>query len=248
MGQKVNPIGFRIGVISTWDSIWYADKKKYIKNLHDDIKIKKLIADYNFTKDADKNSKKVQSAEIAKVEILRKPDRLLLVIHSSRPGVVIGVEGRNIAHLSKVIGDMVALKVEIKIKEEKQPEKNAQLIAQNVAKQLQSRTPFRRAMKKAIADAKKSGVGGIKIQCSGRLGGADMARTEWYKEGRVPLHTLRADIDYGVATAVTTYGCTGIKVWVFKKEVLKKESATEVGKVVKSPKKTTNKKNESNGE
>lgn len=248
MGQKVNPIGLRVGVINTWDSIWYADKKKYVKNLHDDIKIKKLIAGYNFTKDSDKNSKKAISAEISKVELLRKPDRLLVVIHSSRPGVVIGVEGKNIAHLSKVIGDMVGLKVEIKIKEEKQPEKNAQLIAQNVAKQLQARTPFRRAMKKVITDAKKAGVGGIKVQCSGRLGGADMARTEWYKEGRVPLHTLRADIDYGVATADTTYGCIGVKVWVFKREVLKRESSVEVGKVVKSPKKNSSKKNENNGE
>lgn len=248
MGQKVNPVGLRVGIIKTWDSIWYADKKSYIKNLHEDIKIKKLIEGFKFSKENEKDPKKAISPEIAKVEILRKPDRVLIIIHSSRPGVVIGAEGKNIADLSKLIADMVSLKVEIKIKEDKQPEKNAQLIAQNVAKQLQNRIPFRRAMKKAISDAKKAGVGGIKIQCSGRLGGADMARTEWYKEGRVPLHTLRADIDYGTATAHTTYGCTGVKVWVFKKEILKRESITDAGKVVKSPKKNNNKKNESNGE
>lgn len=250
MGQKVNPIGLRLGIVKTWDSIWYADKKAYIKNLHEDIKIKKLIKEYNFTKDAEKDSKKAVSPEIAKIELLRKPDRVLVVIHSSRPGVVIGAEGKNIAELSKIIGSLVSLKVEIKIKEDKQPEKNAQLVAQNVAKQLQNRTPFRRAMKKVMGDAKRAGVGGIKIQVSGRLGGADMARTEWYKEGRVPLHTLRADIDYGTATAATTYGSIGVKVWVFKKEILKRDTVVDAGKVVKTPKKSagTNKKNESNGE
>lgn len=243
MGQKVNPVGLRLGIIKSWDSIWYADRKAYIKNLHEDIQIKRFIKNYNFVKDSEKDQKKVMSPEIAKVEILRKPDRVLVIINTSRPGVVIGQEGKNIAELSRIIGEMVALKVEIKIKEEKEAEKNSQLIAQNVAKQLQNRVPFRRAMKKVMADAKKSGVGGIKVQCSGRLGGADMARTEWYKEGRVPLHTLRADIDYGEATAHTTYGCIGVKVWVFKKEILKREINTDAGKVLKTPRKNSNKKN-----
>lgn len=250
MGQKVNPIGLRIGIIKTWDSVWYADKKTYVKNLHEDLKIKNLIKSYNFVKDSEKEQRKVISPEISKVRILRKPDRVLIVIHTSRPGVVIGQEGKNISDLCKIIGEMISLKVEIKINEEKEAEKNAQLIAQNIAKQLQNRIPFRRAMKKVMGDAKKSGIGGIKIQVSGRLGGADMARTEWYKEGRVPLHTLRADIDYGSATAHTSYGCIGVKVWVFKKEVLKKEINADAGKVLKSPKKDRNfvKKNENNGE
>lgn len=235
MGQKVNPIGLRLGVVKNWESIWYADKKNYKKALLEDIKIREFILKYPFGTDKSKNKK--VTPEIAKIEILRKPDRILIIIHSSRPGVVIGVDGKNIMDISKEIGKIVSLKIEIKIKEIKQPEKDAQLIANTIARQLKNRVPFRRAMKRAITDAKKAGIGGIKIQCSGRLGGADMARTEWYREGRIPLHTLRADIDYGVATAFTTYGTTGVKVWVFKREVLKRELKTDAGQLVKKQKK-----------
>ncbi|MCG8571486.1 MAG: 30S ribosomal protein S3 [Spirochaetes bacterium] len=240
MGQKVNPVGIRIGVTKNWDSVWYADKKGYKKALHEDIQIRKLINDYQFSPDKDKKV----SPEISKIEILRKPDRVLVVVHSSRPGVIIGVDGKHIMDISSKINKIVSLKVEVKIKEIKQPEKDAQLIANNVARQLTNRMPFRRVMKKAIADAKKSGVGGIKIQCSGRLGGADMARTEWYREGRIPLHTLRADIDYGLSTAFTTYGTTGVKVWIFKREVLKREAKTDAGQLVKKSKKPAKEKTE----
>lgn len=230
MGQKVNPIGLRLGVVKDWNSIWYSDKKKYAQQLHEDLKIRKMIDSFDFTKEG----KKKITPDIANVEILRKPDRVLIIIHSSRPGIVIGQEGKNIAELSNKVKKIVNLKVEVKIKEIKQPEQDAQLIANNIARQLTNRVAFRRAMKKAISDSKKNkSIGGIKVQCSGRLGGADMARVEWYKEGRIPLHTLRADIDYGVATAFTTYGTSGVKVWVFKREVLKKERNADAGKIIK---------------
>ncbi len=239
MGQKVNPNGLRLGIIRNWESVWYVDNKNYAKALHEDIKIRKLIKGFNFSNNDDKNSRnKSVSSEIANVEILRKPDRVTVIINSSRPGVIIGANGENIAFLTKQIAKLTTAKVEVKIKEIKKPEINAQLIAGGIAKQLMNRIPFRKAMKKAMADAKKSGVNGIKVECSGRLGGADMARTEWYREGRIPLHTLRADIDYGVSTAFTTYGTTGVKVWVFTKEVLKKDIKEDAGQVVKKAKKT----------
>jgi len=239
MGQKVNPYGLRLGIIRGWESIWFADKKNYAKSLHEDIKIRNLIKEFDFAHNDDKKSKnKVVSSEIANVEIFRKPDRVTVVINSSRPGVIIGANGENIAFLTKQISKLTSSKVEVKIKEIKKPETNAQIIADGVARQLMNRIPFRKAMKKAMADAKKSGVNGIKVECSGRLGGADMARTEWYREGRIPLHTLRADIDYGVSTALTTYGKTGVKVWVFMKEILKKDIKEDAGQIVKKVKKT----------
>lgn len=236
MGQKVNPVGLRLGINKTWDSVWFVDKKNYAKSLHEDLKIKDIIEAYNYSNEDQKKGKKV-TAEISKVEIYRKPDRITILISSSRPGVVIGPDGKNIQDLTAKIAKMTSSKVDIKIKEIKKPEINAKLIANNVAKQLMGRVPFRRAMKKVMADAKKGGVNGIKIQCSGRLGGADMARTEWYREGRIPLHTLRADIDYGVSTASTTYGATGIKVWVFNKEILKKDIKEDAGQLIKKQKK-----------
>ena len=241
MGQKVNPIGFRVGVNKNWDSVWFIDKKGYSKSMHEDLKIKKILMDFNYSNDAKKNGKKV-AAEISKVEIYRKPDRLTVYINSSRPGIVIGQEGKNIQELTKLISKITSSKIDIKIKDLKKPETNAMLIAQGIAKQLSARIPFRRAMKKAISDAKKAGVNGIKIQCAGRLGGADMARTEWYREGRIPLQTLRADIDYGYTVANTTYGIIGVKVWVFTKEILKKDIKEDAGQLVKKQKKFAGKK------
>ena len=241
MGQKVNPIGFRVGVNKNWDSVWFIDKKNYAKALHEDLKIKKIVMDFNYSNDDGKKGKKI-AAEISKVEIYRKPDRLTVYINSSRPGIVIGQEGKNIQELTKLISKVTSAKIDIKIKDLKKPESNAMLIAQNIAKQIAARIPFRRAMKKAISDAKKGGVSGIKIQCAGRLGGADMARTEWYREGRIPLQTLRADIDYAYTVANTTYGIIGIKVWVFSKEILKKDVKEDAGQLVKKQKKIAGKK------
>lgn len=239
MGQKVNPNGLRLGIIRSWASVWYVDKKNYAKSLHEDLKIRNLIKGFDFSNADSSNSRnKTTSSEISNIEIYRKPDRVTVIINSSRPGVIIGANGENIANLTKMISKLTVSKVEVKIKEIKKPEVNAQLIANGIAKQLMNRIPFRKAMKKAIADAKKSGVNGIKVECSGRLGGADMARTEWYREGRIPLHTLRADIDYGVSTAFTTYGTTGVKVWVFTKEILKKDLKEDAGQIVKKTKKT----------
>jgi small subunit ribosomal protein S3 len=236
MGQKVNPVGNRLGITRTWDSIWYVDQKNYVSSLHEDLKIRKYIDNYNFGSDR-RNANRRASAEIAKVEIFRKPDRVTVVVHTSRPGVVIGSDGKVIQDITKNISKISSAKVEVKIKEIKKAESNAQLIASNIARQLTGRVSFRRAMKKAIGEARKLGVGGIRIQCSGRLNGADMARREWYKEGRIPLHTFRADIDYGVATANTTYGATGVKVWVFHKEVLKKDMKEDAGQLIKRPRK-----------
>jgi small subunit ribosomal protein S3 len=240
MGQKVNPIGLRLGVFKSWDSVWYADKKNYTKALHEDLEIRKLLSNYNFKIDK-KNINKRSSAEISGIQIFRKPDRVTVVINTSRPGVVIGIDGKTIQEITNKITKITSSKVDVKIKEIKRPEMDAQLIADNIAKQLKARIPFRRVMKKAIGEAKKSGIGGIRIQCSGRLGGADMARKEWYKDGRVPLHTLRADIDYGVSTSFTTYGTTGVKVWIFHKEVLKKDIKEDAGQLLKKPKKTQKK-------
>lgn len=242
MGQKVNPIGLRLGIIKTWDSVWYADKKNYSKAIHEDLEIRKFLNNYNFRMDKDKKSlSKRSSAEIAGIQIFRKPDRVTIVINTSRPGVVIGIDGKTIQEITGKIVQITSSKVDVKIKEVKKPEVNAKLIADNIAKQLTSRVAFRRVMKKAISDAKKVGVGGIRIQCTGRLGGADMARKEWYKDGRIPLHTLRADIDYGTSTAFTTYGTTGVKVWVFNKEILKKDIKEDAGQLIKKPKKNQKK-------
>lgn len=243
MGQKVNPTSLRLGIIKSWDSIWYADKKNYAKSLHEDLKIRKLLTNYNYGSDKRNQSKKI-SAELSKIQIYRKPDRVTVVINTSRPGVVIGVDGKTIQQITKNISKITSTKVDVKIKEIKRPEINSKLIADNIAKQLVARFPFRRVMKKALTDAKRAGVGGIRIQCSGRLGGADMARTEWYREGRIPLHTLRADVDYATSTAFTTYGTTGVKVWIFNKEILKKDFKEDVGQLVKKPRR--NKKENNN--
>ncbi len=208
MGQKVNPIGLRLKITRSWDSNWYAEKKDYPALVQEDYKIRKFVKD------------KVYHAGISKIEIERAAKRLRLKIHTARPGIVIGKKGAEIEALKKSVQKMVRKPVLIDITEVRRPELDAQLVAENVASQLLRRISFRRAMKRAVGIALKFGARGIRIACSGRLGGAEMSRTEWYLEGRVPLHTLRADIDYGFAEANTTYGIIGVKVWIFKGEVL----------------------------
>ena len=206
MGQKVNPIGLRLGINKTWQSRWYAGPREYADLFLEDIKIRKLV----------NTLPECQNADIAEIEITRHPQRVTITIHTARPGVIIGVKGANIEKISAEITKQLNLqKVQIKIKEVKRAEINASLIAQNIARQLSGRGSYRKALKQASANAMKSGAQGIKIRLSGRLGGAEMKRTEEHKEGRVPLHTLRADIDYGFIEAHTSYGLIGIKVWVY---------------------------------
>ena len=208
MGQKVNPHGLRVGVIKEWDAKWYADKKDFANNLVEDDKIRKFI------------KKKLYAAGIDKVEIERMSKRVRIHVHTSKPGIVIGKGGSAIDELRKEVEKMTASKVSINIVEVKRPEACAQLVAENIALQLENRVSFRRAMKQAISKSFKAGGKGIKVACSGRLGGAEMARTEQYSEGNIPLQTLRADIEYGFAEADTTYGKIGVKVWIYKGEVL----------------------------
>jgi len=207
MGQKVKPIGLRLGINRTWDSRWYADER-YTDYLHEDLAIRKLL------------NKKLAQAGISKIIIERPAKKARISIHSARPGVVIGKKGQDIDVLRKEIQKMTDTEVQLNIVEVKKPELDAQLVADSVAQQLEKRVAFRRAMKRVIQSAMRLGAGGIKVACSGRLGGAEIARTEQYREGRVPLHTLRADIDYGTSTARTTYGACGIKVWIYKGEIM----------------------------
>lgn len=207
MGQKANPIGLRLGITRGWDSKWYLDKD-YSKSLHEDIKIR------NFLK------KKLFHAGVGKIEIERVADKGKVNIYTARPGIIIGKKGTEIENLKKDLQRLTGKEIYINIQEIRKPETDAQLVAENVALQLERRVAFRRAMKKSIQSALKFGAQGIKVACAGRLGGAEIARREWYKEGRVPLQTLRADIDYGFAQAMTTFGVIGIKVWIFKGEVL----------------------------
>ncbi len=210
MGQKVNPIGFRLGIVKTWESRWYAGKK-YADYILEDYKIRQFIKD------------RLYHAGIAKVEIERSAKRVRLRVFTSRPGIVIGKKGAEISLLKKELEKIISYEVLIDIQEVRKPELDAQLVAENIALQIIRRVAFRRAMKRGISSAMRFGAEGIKIICSGRLGGAEMARTEQYHEGRVPLHTLRADIDYGFTAARTTYGIIGIKVFIFKGEILKKD-------------------------
>ena len=207
MGQKVNPIGFRLGIIRTWDSTWVS-KKNYSKWLHEDILLRRHI------------HKNLERAGISRVKIERAGDKAKINVFTARPGIVIGKRGAGVESLKKELQKLVDSEVFLNIREVRKAEMDAQLVAENVASQLVNRIAFRRAMKKAVSTSLKFGAKGIKIRCAGRLGGAEMARIEWYREGRVPLHTLRADIDYGIATAKTTYGTIGIKVWIFKGEIL----------------------------
>ncbi len=208
MGQKINPIGLRLGVNRTWDSRWFANKAEYGKLLHEDMKIRETL------------QKGLKQAAISKIVIERPHKKCRVNIHSARPGVVIGKKGADIDKLRKQVGKLTKSEVAINIVEVRKPEVDATLVAESIAQQLERRVAFRRAMKRAVQSAMRLGAEGIRINCSGRLGGAEIARLEWYREGRVPLHTLRADVDYGVATAHTAYGTCGIKVWIFKGEIL----------------------------
>ncbi|OKY74752.1 MAG: 30S ribosomal protein S3 [Desulfobulbaceae bacterium DB1] len=207
MGQKVNPIGLRLNIIRTWESTWYADRD-YSKYLLEDQKIRKYL------------KQRLYHAGVSKINISRTGEKLKLKLHTARPGIVIGKKGAEIEALKNDLDKLTKRQCVVDIQEVRRPEADAQLVAENVALQLERRVAFRRAMKKAVNIALKFGAKGIKISCSGRLGGAEMARREWTREGRVPLHTLRADIDYGFAEAKTTYGIIGVKVWIFKGEVL----------------------------
>lgn len=207
MGQKVNPVGFRLGVIRTWDSRWYAEAD-YSKLLHEDLKLR------NFLK------KRLYNSGVSKIEIERAANKAKINIYTARPGLIIGKKGAEVETLKKELAKLTDKEIYLNIQEVRKPELDAQLVAENVALQLERRVAFRRAMKKSVTSSLKFGAKGIRITCSGRLGGAEMSRTEWYREGRVPLHTLRADIDYGFAEAKTTYGIIGVKVFIFKGEVL----------------------------
>ena len=208
MGQKVNPVGLRLGINRTWDSRWFARKGDYAKLMHEDIAIREALM------------KQLKQAAVSKIVIERPHRKCRVTIHSARPGVVIGKKGADIDRLRKLVGSMTKGEVAINIVEVRKPEVDAVLVAESIAQQLERRVAFRRAMKRAVQSAMRLGAQGIRINCSGRLGGAEIARMEWYREGRVPLHTLRADVDYGTATAFTTYGTCGIKVWICKGEIL----------------------------
>jgi len=226
MGQKVNPIGLRLGINKTWQSRWYAAPHDYADLFLEDINIRKLV----------RSLPECQNADIAEIEITRHPQRVTITIHTARPGVIIGVKGANIEKISAEITKKLNLqKVQIKIKEVKRAEINASLIAQNIARQLTGRGSYRKALKQASANAMKSGAQGIKVRLSGRLGGAEMTRTEEHKEGRVPLHTLRADIDYGFIEAHTSYGLIGIKVWVYNGMNYGHQSNDDAGELARKP-------------
>ena len=210
MGQKTHPVGFRLGIIKSWDSSWF-DEKKFSGKLEEDLRIRKYIR------------KRLNNAAVSKIEIERTAKRVILTIHTARPGIVIGKKGQEVDKLREELRALTKKEVQINISEIKKPELDAYLVAENISRQLEGKVSFRRAMKKAITSTMRLGAGGIKIMCSGRLGGAEMARTEQYKDGRIPLHTLRADIDYATQTAQTTYGSIGVKVWIFNGEVIGKK-------------------------
>ncbi len=207
MGQKTHPVGFRLGVIKTWDSNWY-DEKGFAAKLNEDVMIRNYVRN------------RLKKAGISKIQIERTPKNARITIHTSRPGIVIGKSGKEISQLEEELKKITNKDVKILISEIKRPELDAQLVAENIASQLEGRISFRRAMKQSITAAMRMGAEGVRVMCSGRLGGAEMARREQYKEGRIPLHTLRADIDYAIATAQTIYGLIGVKVWICKGEVL----------------------------
>ncbi len=207
MGQKTNPVGFRLGIIKTWDSNWF-DEKNFAEKLQEDLKLRKYIRN------------RMKNAGISKIQIDRTPKRITVTIYTAKPGIVIGRKGMEVDKLKEELQRVTGKDVQLNVNEIKRPELDAYLVAENIAHQLEAKISYRRAMKKAIMAAMRMGAEGIKVICSGRLGGAEMARTEQYKDGRIPLHTLRADIDYSQATAITTYGCIGVKVWICKGEVV----------------------------
>ena len=213
MGQKTNPYGFRLGIIRTWKSRWYSEKE-YASRLQEDLRIRKYV------------KSRLSHAGVSSIEIERRSNRINILISTARPGIVIGKKGVDIENLKKDLQKQTTKELSINIIEIRRPETDAQLTAENVAMQIERRIAFRRAMKKTVLSSIKLGAKGIKIQVSGRLGGAEMSRTEWYREGRVPLHTVRADIDYGLAEASTTYGIIGVKVWIYKGEILPQAPAS----------------------
>jgi small subunit ribosomal protein S3 len=207
MGQKVHPIGIRLGIIKDWTSTWYAESKDYADYLHTDLQVRDFLR------------KKLTNASVSRIQIERPAGNARIIIHTARPGIVIGKKGEDIERLRQAISGMMKVPSHVSVEEIRKPELDAYLVAESVAQQIERRIMFRRAMKRAVTNTMRLGAQGIKITVSGRLNGAEIARTEWYREGRVPLHTLRADIDYGVAEAKTTYGVIGVKVWIFKGEV-----------------------------
>lgn len=223
MGQKVHPIGIRLGVVKDWTSTWYADSDNYADFLNLDLKIRDFI------------KRKLKHASVSRIQIQRPANNAAITIHTARPGIVIGKKGEDIERLRAEVSREMGVPVHINIEEIRKPEIDAQLVAESVAQQLERRIMFRRAMKRAVGNAMRLGAQGIKIMVGGRLNGAEIARTEWYREGRVPLHTLRADIDFGITVANTTYGVIGVKVWVFKGEILDRDEQNvepEAGKKV----------------
>nr|MBS0022339.1 30S ribosomal protein S3 [Gammaproteobacteria bacterium] len=222
MGQKVHPVGMRLGIVKDWSSIWYADRKDYADYLNTDLRVRDFL------------HKRLAHASVSRIEVQRPAKNVRIIIHTARPGIVIGKKGQDIEALRKEIAEMVGVPVHIGVEEIRKPELDALLVAESVANQLKRRIMFRRAMKRAVSNAMRLGAQGIKVQVAGRLGGAEIARSEWYREGRVPLHTLRADIDYGFAEAKTTYGVIGVKVWIFKGEIFEREERLEGADVEKA--------------
>jgi small subunit ribosomal protein S3 len=214
LGQKVQPIGFRLGYIKTWDSRWYSGKN-FAKSLHEDLKIRDFL------------KKRLFHAGVSRIEVERAANKITATIYTARPGIVIGRKGAEIEVIKQDVGKMTSKEITLNIQEVRKPDLDAQLVAENIALQLERRIGFRRVMRKAVMTSRKMGALGIKVMCAGRLGGAEIARTEWFRDGRVPLHTLRADIDYGFTESKTTYGIIGVKVWIFKGEVLSAEESTE---------------------
>ncbi|MDD2814923.1 MAG: 30S ribosomal protein S3 [Thiotrichaceae bacterium] len=221
MGQKVHPTGFRLGIIKDWSSKWYASSKDFADYLNTDLKVRQFI------------QKKLAQASVSEVRIERPARNARIIIHTARPGIVIGKKGEDIDSLRKQVSEMMGVPVHISVEEIRKPELDSTLVAISIAQQLERRIMFRRAMKRAVGNAMRLGAQGIRINVSGRLNGAEIARMEWYREGRVPLHTLRADIDYGTAEAHTTYGVIGIKVWIFKGEIIGKQTAEPVAEKAK---------------
>ena len=222
MGQKVHPTGIRIGIIKDWTSTWYADSKDYATYLQTDLQVREYLR------------KKLPNASVSRIQIERPPNEIRVIIHTARPGIVIGKKGEDIERLSAEVSAMMGLVARVSVREIRKPELDANLVAESVAQQIERKIMFRRAMKRAVTNSMRLGALGIKICVSGRLNGVEIARSEWYREGRVPLHTLRADIDYGIANSNTTYGVIGVKVWIFKGEVFdsgnkvdEEESATQ---------------------
>jgi len=217
VGQKVHPHGLRLGIIKDWDGKWFANKKNFAQTLHEDVKVRKFVKE------------KLYAAGVSRIQIERAANRIRISIYAARPGIVIGRGGTEVEILRKELEKMTGKQVHVNIVEIKTPETDAQLVAENAAAQIEKRVAFRRAMKQVVSRAMKMGAKGVKVACSGRLAGAEIARSEWYSEGKVPLHTLRADIDYGFCEAKTTYGRIGIKVWIYKGEVLPQKSKPAKG-------------------